>query len=63
MAAKIYRKSKTIHKEHLSRHLLQINWKLTNTLGTGVGVVCGGRKTHSSFERQSSTSFRVHQVL
>lgn len=30
---KFLKKSKTIHKELLSRHLLQINFKLTKTLG------------------------------
>lgn len=29
------KKSETIHKELLSRHLLQIDFKLTNTLGAG----------------------------
>lgn len=35
MAANKIKTSKTIHKELLSRHLLQINFKLTNTLGAG----------------------------
>lgn len=29
------KKAKTIHRELLSKHLLQINFKLTNTLGAG----------------------------
>lgn len=33
MAANKIKKSKTIHKELLSRYLLQINLKFTNTLG------------------------------
>lgn len=35
MAANKIKTSKTIHKELLSRHLLQINFKLTNMLGAG----------------------------
>lgn len=29
------KKAKTIHRKLLSKHLLQINFKLTNTLGAG----------------------------
>lgn len=46
--------NKTIHKEFVSRHLLQINFKLTKHVGWGeretVGVVSGDRKIHNSFK-------------
>lgn len=50
------KKSKIIHKELQSRHLLQINFKLTNTLGAGEWKwFMETGKIHNSSEGQNST--------
>ena len=58
------KKAKTIHRKLLSKHLLQNNFKLTNTLGAGdwVWLMETGKSTTASSSRTLPVLLYLQQM-
>lgn len=58
------KKAKTIHRKLLSKHLLQINFKLTNTLGAGEWewLMETGKSTTASEWQNSTVLLYLQQI-